>query len=106
MSLDRNVAYMDYADAIEYGNGIIDTYEENHQAMNVYSPVHLGDVQKLQRNLQQHSFFPEGRMLYDRCQAVLERDGGAAFKPKGDSKRILSAYEVEQRRLRGEFDPL
>lgn len=105
MSLNKNVAQMSYSEAIDFANNVIETYEENHAAMNVYSPVNLRDIQILQRNLQQHSFFQQGREVYDKCQEILERDGGQAFKPR-QAKKILSDYQVEQRRLRGEFGPL
>lgn len=103
--LNKSVALLSYSEAIDFANDVIDTYEKNHEEMNVYSPVNLGDIQVLQRNLQQHAFLPEGREVYDKCQEILERDGGQAFKPR-QSHRILSDYEVEQRRLRGEFGPL
>lgn len=102
MSLSKSVPHLSYGDAIDFAKEIINTYEENHAAMNVYSPITLGDIQVLQRTLQQHSFFSEGREVYDKCQEILERDGGAAFQPKKTHK-VLSAFEVEQRRLRGEF---
>ena len=106
MSLNQNVAYLSYEEAISFANTVINTYEKNHEEMNVYSPVNLRDIQVLQRNLQQHSFFPEGREVYNKCQEILERDGGQAFKPHQARKPILTDYQIEQRRLRGEFGPL